>query len=192
MADINKFIPFILRWAAGVTPRQGESVEQLFERAKKSGWSDHPLDRGGATQCDVTLATYTDYCKHKGKPVPTKTALRQIPFSEWREILKTSFWDKWKADRIQNQSIAEILVDWVWASGTKSIKTAQKVIGVAADGIVGERTLAGVNGADQKALFNKLHAARVKYVNDIVMRNPSQKIWLKGWLNRINSIVFKT
>jgi hypothetical protein len=27
------------------------------------------------------------------------------------------YWDKWKADKIENQSIANLLVDWVWTSG---------------------------------------------------------------------------
>lgn len=188
MADVNKFIPFILRWAAGVNMKSGESVESLFERAKRTGWSDHPLDRGGATQCDVTLATYTNYCKRKGKPTPTKTKLRNVPFSEWREILKECYWDIWKADQIRAQSIAEILVDWVWGSGAKSISSAQRVIGTESDGKVGVRTLNAINSADPQKLFEQLQNARTEYVNAIVRRNPSQKIWLKGWVNRINSI----
>lgn len=191
MADINKFIPFILKWAAGVTPKPGEKVEALFERAKKTGWSDHPLDTGGATQCDVTLATYTAYCKRKKKATPTKETLHNIPFAEWREILKESYWNVWKADQIRNQSLAEILVDWVWASGSKTIKNAQKVLGVTADGIVGVKTLAALNNcSDPHGLFVKLRTARITFVNDIVKARPSQNIWLKGWLNRINSIQF--
>lgn len=188
MADVNKFIPFILRWAAGVNLKSGESVESLFERAKRTGWSDHPLDRGGATQCDVTLSTYINYCKRKGKPKPTKEKLRNVLFSEWREILKEYYWDIWKGDQIWDQSIAEILVDWVWGSGAKSIPSAQRVIGTEPDGKVGERTLHAINTADSQKLFKRLLDARIEYVNAIVKRNPSQKIWLKGWVNRINSI----
>lgn len=93
MADFNRFIPFVLTWAAGIKQKEGESVEQYFARAKKSGWSDDPLDHGGPTQCDVTLKTYTAYCRKKGLPLPTKAQLRDIPFAQWREILKKSFWD---------------------------------------------------------------------------------------------------
>lgn len=191
MADFRKLIPFILKWAAGVVQRNGETVEALFERAKKTGWSDHPLDKGGATMCDVTLTTYIDYCRRKGLPMPDKESLRNIPLLHWIDILKSAYWNMWKADLIYNQSLADILVDWVWSSGGASIKAAQRVIGVNPDGIVGHDTVAAVNSQDYSILFSKLHDARVEYVQEIVRRNPSQKIWLKGWLNRINDIHYK-
>lgn len=192
MADFNKFIPFVLKWAAGVTRQQNESLDSLFNRAKRSGWSNHPLDKGGPTQCDVTLTTYRTYCKRKAYPTPTEEALRHIPFLHWKEILKKSFWDLWQADRIDNQSLAELIVDWVWGSGGKSIRTAQKIIGVEADGIVGDKTISEINVANPKLLFSRLHVGRVEYVKSIVKRNPSQKIWLRGWLNRINDIKYRT
>jgi hypothetical protein len=34
--------------------------------------------------------------------------------------LKSLYWDKWKADQIKSQSVANILVDWVWASGIQT------------------------------------------------------------------------
>lgn len=188
MADFNKFIPFVLRWAAGEKQKEGESVEQYFTRSKKTGWSDDPLDHGGPTQCDVTLKTYTAYCRKKGLPLPTKAQLRNIPFDQWREILKESFWDLWQADRIVWQNIAEILVDCVWASGPRTIRIAQPIIGVTADGIVGAKTLAAVNGANPTALLTRLRNARIQYVENKVKREPLQKKWLKGWINRINAI----
>lgn len=191
MADFNKFIPFVLKWATGVTRQRNESIESLFSRAKRSGWSNHPLDHGGPTQCDVTLTTYRTYCRRNALPAPSEEDLRHIPFSHWKDILKTLFWNQWQADRISNQSLAELLVDWVWGSGGKSIRAAQKIIGVQADGIVGEKTISAINGANPKLLFSKLHVGRVEYANNIVKRNPSQKIWLRGWLNRINDIKYR-
>ncbi len=192
MADFRKLIPFILKWAAGVSPRSGETVEALFERARTRGWSDHPLDRGGATMCDVTLQTYRDYCSRKRLPVPDKEALRHIPFAHWVDILKSAYWNRWKADKINNQSMANLLVDWVLASGCQSIKRAQRVIGVNPDGIAGRATLAAINSQDAKLLFSRLHDARIDYVQEIVRRNPEQQIWLNGWLNRINDIRFQS
>ncbi len=192
MADFRKLIPFILKWAAGVVQRNGETVEALFERARKTGWSDHPLDKGGATMCDVTLKTYIVYCRRKGLPEPDKERLRNIPFTHWMDILKSAYWDMWKADLINNQSIADILVDWVWASGGASIKAAQRVIGVNPDGIIGHATVMAVNSQDPGIIFPRLHDARIEYVQEIVRRNPDQKIWLKGWMNRINDIKFQS
>lgn len=189
MAQIDSFIPFILRWAAGVIRKPEESVKQLFVRARRSGWSDDPLDAGGATQCDVTLATYRTYCRRKGLPVPDKARLRVIPYEHWREILKTMYWDRWHADEIRSQRVAEILVDWVWASGSYGVKRPQKLLGVTVDGIVGPETIAAVNSADPDRLFARIKHDRVKFCDEIVARRPSQKKWLRGWLNRINAFL---
>ena len=47
------------------------------------------------------------------------------------------YWDRWKADEIKSQSIADILVDWIWASEMHGIKIPHDVFGVIPDGIVG-------------------------------------------------------
>lgn len=189
MAQIDRFVPFILRWAAGVTRKPEESVKQLFVRARRSGWSDDPLDAGGATQCDVTLATYCAYCRKKRLPIPDKSRLRVIPYEHWIDILKSMYWDRWHADEIQSQRVAEILVDWVWASGSYGVTRPQKLLGVTADGIVGPKTIAAVNASDTDSLLAKIKHDRVKFCNEIVARHPSQKKWLSGWLNRINALV---
>ena len=43
-----------------------------------------------------------------------------------KRVLKPHYWDRWKADDIKSQSVANILVDWVWASGAHGIKIPQR------------------------------------------------------------------
>lgn len=101
------------------------------------------------------------------------------------------FWDKWKADSIKNQSIAMLLVDWVWGSGIYGIKYPQQILGVKVDGIVGEKTLAAVNNyPDQKELFEKLWQRRKKHFEDIA-RNSYKKKFLRGWLRRLDAFKYE-
>ena len=109
-------IPHIIKWEAGVS-RPGATGEQLFALAREKGWSDHPNDRGGATQTGLTLAAYTAWRVKHGLSVPTKRMLHNVKYAEWLAILKGEYWDRWKADEIRNQSVANLLVDWVWGSG---------------------------------------------------------------------------
>lgn len=172
MADINKLKPFILKWEGG------------FVNDKK--------DLGGATNKGVTLKTYKAYCEQKGKAVPTVEDLKNLPDEKWTEILRTYFWDSWRADEIENQSIANILVDWVWASGRKGITIPQAVLGVAVDGKVGKTTLARLNGYQpQRELFDKIKQARLNYVEGICSSRPANKKFLNGWRNRINDFKFE-
>lgn len=108
-------------------------------------------------------------------------------------MLKPHYWDKWKADQIQNQSIANLLVDWLWGSGAWGIKFPQRILEVADDGIVGTKTLAAINNyPDQSKLFKKLWLRRKQHFEDIVKADPTQGVFLKGWLNRLNDFKFES
>lgn len=188
MADFKKIIPFIFHFAAGVYGKDGADLrlplEQQFELARKKGWSNDPNDPGGETMIDVTLTAYKNYCRSKGYPVPTATRLRNIPFSQWQDILKSMYWDKMKADQIQSQGIANICVDWLWASGTSKIKNIQKILGVTQDGIVGPKTIDAINKSNTTTLFKALYDARVKFYKGC-------SGWWKygyGWMRRLNAI----
>ena len=190
MARIESIVPFILKWETGTTGI-GLTNEQLFEKAKLKGFANDPDDLGGATMCGVTLATFTEYCRRKGYPRPTIVRLKAIKYKEWLEILKTMFWDKWKADQINNESVALILVDWVWGSGKYGITIPQKAIGVTADGIVGPKTVAAVNAKDPKQLFDLIRKERLAYIERICRSRPTNLKYKRGWLNRLNDIKFK-
>lgn len=169
MAQYKKLIPHVLKW--------------------EGGWGNDPVDKGGPTMKGVTLATYTAYCTKKGKPVPTQQALKNISQIEWEDIFKSMFWDRWQADKINSQSIANLLVDWAWTSGQWGIKYPQQILKVVVDGKVGPKTLAAINNyPNQKELWDRLWNRRKQHFESIVAKNPSQKKFLKGWLNRLNDL----
>lgn len=186
MATVDKFIPIVLKWETGINVRANESLENAFLRAKKVGYANDPLDNGGATMVGVTIGTYRSYCRYKGKKSPSVADLKAIPYKEWRDILHTMFWSKWKADLIEDQKVANMVVDWVWTSGAGTIKRVQALLNVTQDGIVGPKTIAALNAA--KDINVKVYQARKSFFEAIVKRNPSQKKWLKGWMNRLNYI----
>ena len=167
MADAKKLIPFILKW--------------------EGGFSNHPLDKGGATNKGITIATFRQFF---GKNA-TVEQLKNMTDTQWENIFRNGYWNPFKGDAIMNQSIADICVDWAWASGTKTaIMRVQRIVGVKADGIVGNATLSAINSAEQKLLFDKIKSARISFVEAIVRKNPTQKVFLKGWKNRIQSIKY--
>jgi len=58
------------------------------------------------------------------------------------------------------------------------------------DVVFGPQTLRAINSSKPEVLFPALRAARLRYVQAIVARNPTQKKWLNGWEKRIKSINF--
>ena len=188
MTDIEKLITHIIKWEAGLTA-PSLTNERLFDRARPNGYACVRGDSGGPTMIGVTLSTYADYCRKHGLPKPDTAALKAMPYAHWRDICKSMFWDKCKADRINSQSVAEMLVDWVWLGGAGKIKRVQKALRVAADGVVGEKTLAAINGMNPLLCFGLIRDDRIAYAN--AARKGRNARFADGWINRANDIKWK-
>ncbi len=167
MAEAKKLKPFILRW--------------------EGGYSNDPVDRGGATNKGITIATFRHYYGANA----TIEQLKALTDEQWMRIFLCGFWNPFKADYIANQSVANICVDWAWASGTgTAIRKVQSLLGVKVDGIVGEKTLSAINNSNQRLLFTRIKLARLRFVEAIVNRDPRQRKYINGWKRRINSLSF--
>lgn len=189
MANVDILLPFILKF--------------------EGGFVNDPADSGGATNKGVTIATWRSvgYDKDGDGDIDVQD-LKLISNQDVRNrVLKPHYWDRWKADQIKSQKVANILVDWVWGSGANGIKIPQRLLGVAVDGIVGAKTLAAVNAADPDVLFDRIYQARERFLHDITKQSiasyekkikrkatnaelmkHTKKRFIKGWLNRLAAI----
>lgn len=171
MAKIETLWPFILSWEGGFANVAG--------------------DRGGATKYGVTISTWKaqGYDKDGDGDIDVDD-LRLITTKDAMEICRRNFWNRWRADEIKDQSVANLLVDWVWASGRYGITIPQSILGVKVDGVVGPKTLAALNGwkYGQEALFNVLLSNREAYINMIA--KGTQAKFKKGWLRRLRAIKY--
>lgn len=164
MAKYTKLIQKVLKWEGGYAGN---------------------IDGMTCTMKGVTLATYRKFFGSN----KTCKDLKEITQAEWDLIFKEGYWDKWRADEINNQSIADLLVDWTWASGRYGIILPQRVLGVKDDGVVGPKTIAAINNyQDQKELFWKLWSRRKRHFEDIA-KNGKEK-FLKGWLHRLEDFTY--
>lgn len=172
MADLHLYFPKVLPWAGG--------------------YVNDPLDKGGATKYDVTLATWRQvgYDKDGDGDIDAQD-IKQLTPADAERVMRHYYWNRWRADEIKNQSVAECLVEWVWGSGKWGIVIPQGILKVTVDGVVGNRTIAAINAADPRQLHAQLVAAKVAFLNRICERDPSQKRFLKGWLNRIKAFPFQ-
>ena len=71
-------------------------------------------------------------------------------------------------------------------SGTgTAAELLQKTAGVWVDLQVGPKTLAAVNEADPKTIYEKYIELRKKYFFNIIARRPSQEEFLASWVSRL-------
>ena len=159
----------------------------------EGGWSNNPLDNGGATNKGVTLKTWKSvgYDKDGDGDIDVNDLRLITDEDAMCKVLKPHYWDVIKADEIEDQSVANALADWAWHSGPKvAAKAVQIILNVVVDGKVGKKTLQAINGTSSVDLFDCIQRARMKMFYDIIDRNPSQNAFLKGWLRRVNSIEY--
>ena len=171
MSSIKELAPFILKW--------------------EGGFVNHKYDRGGATNKGVTLKVWQKlgFDNDKDGDVDLQDLIL-ITDNQATQIMAKGYWDDWQADKIENQAVANTLVDFAWGSGTKtSILLIQRLLGLKADGVVGQQTLKALNTANPKDLLEKIYAFRINFLKSIVQRNATQKVFLKGWLNRMNDLI---
>jgi len=161
--------------------------------AREGGYVDHPNDRGGPTNFGITEAVARS-CGYDGD-------MQDLPLSEAEHIYTVLYWDKVGADEIYLYSpdiAAEVFDTAVNCGVSRAAKILQRALNVLSgdgdyysylvcDGVAGSRTVEAVrkcinhSGAD--ALLVVLNCLQGMHYIKLVERDPSQHVFIKGWIN---------
>ena len=167
------------------------SYIQPFE----GGYVNHPADRGGETYAGIARNIYPNLTlwgiiDEKKKQFPNGIIPRNTKFPELSDYVEDFFlgvWNKNNIGSIKHQMLANLLFDFIVHSGSKNaVKPLQRLVGVNDDGVIGQKTLQAINNADGDKLYLDLLEYRKQFLNNIVARDTSQSVFLKGWMNRID------
>ena len=171
MADSAKLVPFILSW-------------------ETDKYTNRKNDNGGPTKYGITLATWrkVGYDKN-GDGVLNEEDVKLLTEEDFHRVFKKNYWNACKADKIQDQSVANMLVDFAYNSGVKRAATyLQLTLGITADGIIGNKTLFAINKSNGKRLFERFKKTRENYLKSIA--KGTQKDFIDGWLRRVSYITY--
>jgi len=137
-------------------------------------------DRGGQTYAGVARRYHPNW------PGWVHIDAAKIPPTQMvRDFYRDEFWNKLNADAIEDQKTAETIYNFaINADWRVAAKIVQSMLGVAADGVLGVKSMAALN-AYPKELFHPYFAlAKIKRYTDICNRDRSQVKFLLGWNNR--------
>jgi lysozyme family protein len=76
------------------------------------------------------------------------------------------------------------------ASIKTAVKLLQHIIEVTEDGIVGPITISKIN-SNYIDIVERYENARIDYYNHLVEKNPKLKVFIKGWISRVNTTKFE-
>lgn len=151
----------------------------------EGGYVNHKVtgDRGGQTYAGIARTFHGDW---PGWDLIDRNEMDDPRLTELVfGFYKQKFWGRIKGDDIESQRIAETVFDFSVNAGHRTaIKLVQLVVDTTPDGLVGLKTLARLNAADEELFMSKYVIAKVARYAEIVQRDRSQIKFLLGWLNR--------
>lgn len=125
---------------------------------------------------------------------PSIEDMKAISKEEAHILFKNEFWDKVKADSINNQAVAETIVDHainagVGAAGKIVQETLNKYFNktLVVDRSIGSVTVQAINSVDSKKLFEKISIARLEDYKT----KPTYKRFGHAWRTRVYDLAIK-
>jgi lysozyme family protein len=164
-----------------------DAINKVLEH--EGGYVNNPLDTGGRTNFGITQATYEKFLGRKLSSAEADSVMKNMPKGNAVAIYKTMYWDAIQGDKIKQYAIAAIIFDQAVNRGVSAaVKQAQRILGLAQDGKIGPVTIATLNGVKDTDFIPKYLTESINAYKTIVANNPSQSVFLNGWLKRVESL----
>lgn len=164
-AAFQAALPFILRW--------------------EGGYVNHPADPGGATNRGVTQRVYDDWRIRQGVPARD---VRQITDDEVQAIYETNYWLPPRCDLLQQQLDLVQFDTAVNMGVSRAVRMLQEALGCGVDGDFGPGTRTAAKSCDLSSTIIDYCRQRETYYRKLAEQNPKLKVFLKGWMNRLNAL----
>ena len=158
-------LPFILRW--------------------EGGFVDDPDDAGGRTNKGVTQKVYDAWLKRQGQ---SHKDVKHISDAEVAAIYEGDYWLPPRCDLLARQ-LDLVQFDTAVNMGVgRAVRFLQQTVGCGVDGDFGPGTEQAVAACDPGTAIGKYCDVREAFYRRLAQVKPSQGKFLKGWMNRLNSL----
>jgi lysozyme family protein len=152
----------------------------------EGGFTNHPKDPGGATNKGITQKVYDVYKVSRKHP---KMSVKHILDFEVKDIYETKYWDLVRAKWLK-APLGLVMFDTAVNFGPAgAIRRLQKALKVKITGTWTQEISDVIHECDAGKVALEICKLRKIWRNYRVKQNPSQKVFLKGWLNRDNDLI---
>jgi lysozyme family protein len=177
----NQYVPLLLQVEGGYTNNPNDN----------GNWTGGKRNVGNlvGTNFGISAPVYGEWIGR----TPTVADMKAITKPIALQIYKKNYWDAMRADSINSQSVANILVDHgINAGVSRAGRMMQEVLNkkfgknLKVDGNIGPISIQAINSVNSQALFNEYKTAREAYY--ISLNDPT---FGAGWLNRLSKFVYE-
>lgn len=152
----------------------------------EGGYSEHPNDPGGATMKGITQSVYDSWRKSKG--LPTRH-VRNITDDEVEAIYWEKYWQPLRCSELPAPLDLVCFDSGVNCGIGRAARWLRAALGMPAATTVTPEVIAKVKQHKNiAALAKAVCDLREQHYINISNANPKLKVFLKGWLNRLNDL----
>ena len=146
----------------------------------EGGYVDNPKDPGGATNWGCTKAVWEKYVGHE----VTKDDIKALTKEDVKPLYKRNYWDALHGDAIPS-GLDYCLFDAAINSGVgRSSKWIQEIVGVPADGAIGNNTVAAISQINPVTAINEFCDKRQAFLESL----KTFATFGKGWTQRVKDV----
>jgi lysozyme family protein len=139
----------------------------------EGGSVNNPNDAGGETKFGISKRSYP------------ALDIKNLTEEQAIEIYERDFWKKMNLNLLCSPVVAGKVFDiGVNMGQSTAIRFLQQIVGAGVDGILGAKTAALVNVENEQLIINGLRKKQMLKYAEIVKKNPTQIVFLEGWINR--------
>lgn len=156
--------------------------------AGEGGYANHPADKGGETYKGIARNYHPSWqgwaIVDTMKPLRTNQVIQDSALDNLvKQFYKEKFWDKIRLDDMPSQDFANFFFDFYVNAPGSAVKILQKILGVTADGMYGNKTHAALLSSNLSSVYALYYEARESFYKN----NSQFATFGRGWLNRLYS-----
>ncbi|HIU17692.1 MAG TPA: hypothetical protein IAB01_04475 [Candidatus Avidesulfovibrio excrementigallinarum] len=187
-------------------------MDSHFDRAHaftarwEGGFSDHPADTGGVTMYGASLAFVRQLertadgralLRRTGVRLPvTAASVRALTARQAATLFRHEFWDRLNLDDLPLRPACVLYDAAVNCGPAQSVRIAQRGynscvgpygVKLVVDGRLGPHSRAAL-AADTDTIIKAMLKERRRFYRQLAEGNPSQAVFLDGWINRVDAL----
>lgn len=149
----------------------------------EGGYVNDPRDPGGRTNLGVTQRAWESYWNRSS----SEEEMRKLTPNVVKPFYKSMYWDKIRGDDLPS-GVDYAAYDLAVNSGVgRASKYLQQIAGVAADGVIGPKSLEAIKACDPGQVVDAICDMRL----DFLKRLPTFDTFGKGWSRRVAEVKAK-